>query len=121
MKNGASLLAVEIIISALLVWMGFSKRQFLWIRSPRSAAVTLCVIGFVLCMASVGKFISSDWRHPLTILGYVLGVILMLSMIAQIFGLNMPVVGKSETALVVIGVCIVLKGIIARFQNLLVK
>jgi len=45
----------------------------------------------------------------------------MISMIAQIFGLNVPVVGKPETALVVIGICIILKGIIARFHGILVK
>lgn len=44
----------------------------------------------------------------------------MVSMITQIFRLKVPIVGESETALVIIGVCIILKGIIARFQYLLV-
>lgn len=66
MKN-VSLLAVEAIISAALIWLGLSGRQFLWIHGPRSASITLCAIGFVLCMASVGKFISAAWYHPLTI------------------------------------------------------
>lgn len=120
MKN-TSLFAVEVIISVALVWLGLSRRKFLWIHSPRSAAVTLFVIGFVLCMASIGKFISADWRHPLTISGYILGVILLLSMIAQVFHLKLPIVGNAETALVIIGVCIVLKGLIARFHGLVVK
>lgn len=115
------LLAVETILSAALVWLGLSGKQFLWIHDARSAAITLGAAGFILCMASVGKFISAAWHHPLTICGYVLGTILMLSMIAQIFGLNMPVVGRPETALVIIAVCIVLKGIIARFELLLVN
>ncbi|HEY8420527.1 MAG TPA: hypothetical protein VIL05_02135 [Thermoclostridium sp.] len=120
MKN-TSLLAVEVIISLVMIWLGLSGKQFLWIHGPRSAAITLSAIGFVLCMASIGKFISASWYHPLTICGYILGVILMISMIAQIFGLNVPVVGKPETALVVIGICIILKGIIARFHGILVK
>lgn len=120
MKN-ASLLVVETIISVVLIWMGLSRREFLWIRGPRSASITLCAIGFVLCMASVGKFISAAWYHPLTICGYVLGVILLFSMIVQIFGLKVPIIGKSETALVIIGVCIILKGIIASFHGMLVK
>lgn len=120
MKN-ASLLAVETIITIGLIWLGLSGKQFLWIRSPRSASITLLVIGAVLCTSSVGKFISTAWYHPLSICGYVLGTILMLSLIAQIFRLKLPIVGKSETALVIIGVCITLKGIIARFQFLLVR
>lgn len=120
MKN-VSLLLVETIISVVLIWLGLSGKQFLWIRGPRSASITLCAIGFVFCMASVGEFISAAWNHPLTICGYILGVILLLSMIAQIFGMKLPIVGKSETALVIIGVCIILKGFIARFQGILVK
>lgn len=115
------LLAVETILSAALVWLGLSGKQFLWIHDARSAAITLCAAGFILCMASVGKFISAAWYHPLTVCGYILGTILMVSMIALIFRLSIPVVGKPETALIIVGACIVLKGIIARFEHLLVK
>jgi len=34
-------------------------------------------------MTSVGKFISAAWYHPLTICAYVLGIILMISIIAH--------------------------------------
>lgn len=115
------ILVFESVLAGLLVWFGLSGYRFLFIQGPRAATILLGIIGTLLCTLSVGKFVSASPAHPLSILGYILGVLAIIALLSQIFKWNLPRLGDPRTALVVLAVCMVAKSIIARFYFLLIK
>jgi hypothetical protein len=121
--KGIGILVAEWFITGLIVCAGLSGKQILFINGPRTAVITLGVIGFVICMImpTIGKFISNAPAHPLTIMGYVFGAVALLTTVAQIFKWNIPMIYDPKIALFVVAGCIVIKSIIGRFTPLIVK
>ncbi|MFA7538793.1 MAG: hypothetical protein WCY96_07560 [Candidatus Cloacimonadaceae bacterium] len=121
--KGIGILAVEWLITCLIVFAGLSGKQVLFINGPRSAVITLGAIGFALCMImpTIGKFISNAPAHPLTIMGYIFGTIALLATATQIFTWKVPILHDPKTALFVVAGCIVIKSIIGRFAPLIVR
>lgn len=120
MKN-ISLLVFEIVITGLITVFGLSQHKFLGIQGPRSAVIILGVAGMLMCAISVGKFISAAPASPLSILGYILGTIAMLTFLTQVFKWKLPVIGEPRTALIILAAAITIKSIVARFEFLLTK
>jgi hypothetical protein len=115
------LFMAELTVTVCLVWMGSSARKFWLVDSPRSAVITLGVIGFFLCMLSVGKFIQRAPASPLSILGYLFGAAALLTLLVQIFRWPFPILSDPQTALYVIGVSMVVKALIGRFGVFLLR
>ncbi|PWJ48926.1 hypothetical protein [Faecalicatena contorta] len=121
--KGIGILAAEWFITCLIIYAGLSGKQILFINGPRTAVITLGIIGFAMCMImpTIGKFISNAPAHPLTIMGYIFGAIALLTTIAQIFKWDIPTIYDPKIALFVVAGCIVMKSIIGRFAPLIVK
>ena len=119
--KGFGILAAEWLITGLIAWAGLSGKQVLFISGPRTAVITLGVIGFAMCMIlpTIGKFISNAPAHPLTIMGYIFGGIALLTTLAQIFKWSIPIVYDPKVALFIVAGCIVIKSIIGRFAPLI--
>lgn len=81
--------------------------------------IVLGIMGMLLCTISIGKFISTAPAHPLTILGYVVGVVALTAFVTQVFKIGIPVLENPKKALVILAVALVLKGFIARLLPLL--
>lgn len=114
-------LILTIVVAGLMVALGLSGIRILFLQGPRSAAIALGIIGMLLCTISVGKFISAAPAHPLSILGYIIGSVAMLTFLAQVFAWKLPVIGDPKTALVVLALAMVAKSVIARFLHYVVK
>ena len=121
--KGIWILIAEWFITGLIVYAGLSGKQVLFITGPRTAVITLGIIGFAMCMImpTIGKFISNAPAHPLTIMGYIFGAIALLTAVAQIFKWIIPIIYDPKIALFVVAGCIVIKSIIGRFSPLIVK
>jgi len=106
----------------LIVWAGSSGKKILFIGSPRAAVITLGSIGIVVfCTISVGQFVSAAPAHPLTVAGYLVGTIAMLTFFTQVFKWKVPMINNPRTALFVLAGCIVIKSIIARIGYVILK
>lgn len=119
--SGIGVLIAEWFITSLIVYAGLSGKQILFINGPRTAVITLGVIGFAMCMImpTIGKFISNAPAHPLTIMGYIFGAIALLTTVVQIFKWNIPVIHDPKIALFVVASCIIIKSIIGRLAFLI--
>jgi hypothetical protein len=108
----------EWFITALIVYAGLSGQQILFINGTRTAVITLGIIGFAMCtiMSTIGIFIKNAPAHPLTIMGYIFGIIALLTTVAQIFKWNIPIIYDPKIALVIVAGCIVIKSIIGRLD-----
>lgn len=120
MKN-IPLLIFETVITGLLLLFGLSQHKILGIQGPRSAAIILGIVGMLLCTISVGKFISAAPASPMSILGYIVGAIAMLTFLTQVFKRNLPIVGEPRAALIILAAAIIIKSAVARFSYLLTK
>ncbi|WP_368756462.1 hypothetical protein [Enterococcus avium] len=122
MMKGIGILAAEWAITGMIVYAGLCGRKLFFIDGPRSAVITLGLIGFALCMVmpTIGNFISNAPTHPLTIMGYIFGVMALFTTAVQLFNWQIPLIQVPKNALFVIAGCIVIKSIIGRFSFLLV-
>lgn len=121
--KGIGVLAAECFTTGLIVYLGLSGKQIVFINGPRSAVITLGTIGFALCMImpTIGKFIRNAPTHPLTIMGYIFGMIALLATVTQLFKWKIPLLYDPKISLFVVAGCIVIKSIIGRFASMVVK
>ncbi|NLZ66996.1 MAG: hypothetical protein GX910_05050 [Clostridiaceae bacterium] len=118
MKN-IEILIMEVILAAVFVTLGLTNMKVLFLQGPRVMTIVLGIMGMLLCTISIGKFISTAPAHPLTILGYVVGVVALTAFVTQVFKIGIPVLENPKKALVILAVALVLKGFIARLLPLL--
>jgi hypothetical protein len=61
--KGIKILVAEWFITGLIVYSGLSGKQILFFNGPRTAVITLGIIGFAMCMImpTIGKFISNPF------------------------------------------------------------
>lgn len=111
----------ETIVSVVIMAIGLSGKSMIFIKSAREAVIVLGIVGMLLCTISVGKFINTSPWHPLTICGYVLGILAMIVFLTQVFKWNLPFINNSKNALILLGIIIILKGFVGRFSNILMK
>jgi hypothetical protein len=121
--KGIGILAAEWFITGLIVYAGLSGKQIFFINGPRTAVITLGIIGFAMCMImpTIGKFISNAPAHPLSIMGYIFGAVALLTAVTQIFKWNIPIIYDPKIALYVVAGCIFIKSIIGRLAPLIAK
>lgn len=122
MMKGIGILAAEWAVTGMIVYAGLCGRKLFFIDGPRSAVIMLGLIGFTMCMVmpTIGKFISNAPAHPLTIMGYIFGVMALFTTVVQLFNWQIPLIQDPKNALFLIAGCIVIKSIIGRFSFLLV-
>ena len=114
MKN-IEILVVVTVVAALFVAAGLSGKKILFIDGPRPAVIALGVVGMALCAISVGKAITMAPAGILSILGYIVGTVALLTFVTQIFKWDLPVIGDAKNALIVLASCMVLKSLLSRF------
>jgi hypothetical protein len=117
--QGILIAFLTLTVTALIVYAGLSGKKVWFIEGPRPAVITLGIIGMAFCAFSVGKFITAAPAHPLTILGYLIGTVALLSFLAQIFQWKLPVVADPKAALWVLAACIAVKTLIARLYPMI--
>ncbi len=108
------------ILAALLIFAVLTGRKVPLLSTDRAALVALVVIGMAICMPGIGRVASrGEWAHPLAIISYVLGGIIILIGLAAVFGKQIPPLTsyhQSFTAVVVIAAA---KVVLATIHRLL--
>lgn len=121
--KGTGILVAEWLITSLIVYAGLSGKQIVFINGPRTAVITLGAIGFAMCtiMPTIGIFIKNAPAHPLTITGYLIGSLALLTTATQLFRWKIPLLYDPKISLFVVAGCIVIKSIIGRLVPLILK
>lgn len=121
MSSSISLYLVSGFVAVAALYSGLTNANFIFIKDPRSAVIILTIAGFAMCSTGVlGRFVTKAPTHPLSILGYILGITALAIGVANIFKLRLPLISDPRDALIAMAVVIVAKVIIARF-NFLIK
>ena len=91
--SGINLAVIALgILAALLIFAVFTGRKVPLLTSDRAALLALVIIGLLMCsQGGIGRVSASgSWLHPFSIIGYVLGAIIIVMGIAALFGKNIP-------------------------------
>ena len=113
---GSNLLGIVVLV---LVFAFLTGRKVPLVVNERSAFIVLAVISFAMCSVSMGKIANGlGWMHPITIIGAVLGTLLILFVIAMLAGWRVPFVPDYRTAFVVLAVIGLVKWSLAWISRL---
>ena len=109
-----------VILAALLVVGVLNGRKIPMISGDRAALGVLFIIGFAMCSFGIKKVADAGlWTHPLSIVGYILGALILLYTAAGYFNFRLPMVSSAREAFIVVAVLIVGKLALSILHRLL--
>jgi len=92
------------------------------ITTDRAAFYTLAVVGFGMCMLTMGRTATGlGWSHPITLAGIVLGVLIMFLVVAVAAGWSLPFIADERTAFLAVAVAGLAKWGLGLFSRLELK
>ena len=87
----AHVLGLLVVVVAVAVALGVKLPV---ITSHRAAIIALLVVGLVICpIGGIGRVAAANaWAHPISIVGYVLGALLLVMGAAYLLGRPLPLI-----------------------------
>jgi hypothetical protein len=97
-------IAVLVLLAAVIVFIGAAGKKVPLLSNIRLDIILLVVIGMAICQqGGIGRVAATgEWLHPLSILGYVLGGLILLITLAVFAGWSLPWIRNDQQALLVI-------------------
>lgn len=108
----------EILIALIIFWVGMSNIDFLFITEPRSAAVTLGILGILFYVTNTMGYVLRNPLHPIALLGSVFAIVGTILLVIQIFGFQFWILGNPIFALTYFALAMCAKAVIAMFMPL---
>ncbi|MGB7875621.1 MAG: hypothetical protein WBL25_14655 [Anaerolineales bacterium] len=106
----SSPISLNVIILALLfaaiVYIGATGKKFPLLPNVRVDILLLIVIGMTICaLGGIGRVATTgQWLHPLSIIGYLLGGLILIVASAVFFGWKLPFIQSDQQALLAIAI-----------------
>lgn len=110
-------------LAAVVVFVGVSGKKVPLLSNVRADILLLVVLGMAICaQGGIGRVAAAGtWTHPLAILGYVLGGLILLVTLSVFTGWKLPWIHSDQQALIAIAVLAVLKVVNALVHSWLAK
>lgn len=114
---GLALLAVAIVL------IGVTGKRVPLLSNVRLDIILLVIIGMAVCQqGGIGRVAATgQWTHPLAIIGYLLGGLILFITLAVFVGWKLPFIANDQQALLAIAVLAGLKIVNAALHFLLVR
>ena len=78
--------------------------------SEKTVLIVVTLVGMAMCTAGIGRVAATNaWAHPLAILGYALGALMLVIVGAALFNINLPLIDSTRAALIAVIVLIIAK------------
>ncbi len=99
------------LVAAGLVFMVLTGRDVPIVGNGAGALLTLGIIGIAMCtLSGIGSVQSTlGWTHPLTIAGSILGVLALLVAALPLFGIRLPLIADTRTAVLALAIIMLAK------------
>ena len=121
----SSPLSLTILILALLfvavVFVGVTGKKVPLLSNVRLDIILLVVIGMAICsQGGIGRVAASgQWSNPFSIIGYVLGGLILLVALSVFVGWKLPYIQSAQQALLAIAILAGFKVVIAVVHSFL--
>lgn len=98
-------------LAAGLVFMVLTGRDVPIVGNGAGALLALGIIGIVMCtLSGIGSVQGTlGWTHPLTIAGSILGVAALLVVVLPLFGMRLPLIADTRSAVLALAVIMLIK------------
>jgi hypothetical protein len=108
--NGSITLALGL-LAAALVFMVLTGRDVPIVGNGAGALLALGLIGIAMCsLSGIGSVQGTlGWAHPLTIIGSILGVAALLVVALPLFGVHLPMMPDTRSAVLALAVIMLIK------------
>ncbi len=111
------------LLAAVVVFIGATSKRVPLLSNIRVDIVLLVIIGMTMCtQGGIGRVAATgQWTHPFSILGYLLGGLILLITLAVFVGWKLPYIQNDQQALIAIAILAGLKVMNAVTHYLLVR
>ena len=107
-------------LAVLLVAGVLTGRKIPLVGSDRTTLILLVIVGMAMCMRGIGRVsVEGAWAHPLAILGYLSGAVILVVAIMAWFGKPLPYVNDIRSAIIAISILSVAKVLLSAFHRLI--
>jgi hypothetical protein len=109
------------LIAAAVVFVGATGKKVPLLSNIRVDIIMLVVLGMAICtQGGIGRVAAiGAWTHPLSIVGYILGGLILLVTLVVFAGWKIPLVQNDQQALLFIAALACLKVVNAVIHSLL--
>lgn len=99
------------LLAAAVVFIGATGKKVPLLSNIRVDIVLLVILGMSICtQAGIGRIAATgQWSHPLSIVGYILGGLILLITLAVFVGWKLPYIQTDQQALMAIAILAGLK------------
>lgn len=111
------------LLFAAITFIGVTGKKVPLLSNIRVDIILLVIIGMAICQqGGIGRVATTgQWAHPLSIIGYLLGGIILIVTLAVFVGWKLPFIANDQQALLAITVLACLKVVNAVAHYYLVK
>ena len=107
-------IGLNIILLALLIaaiaFIAVTGKRVPVISNGRIAMGAVLVLGMAMCTSGIGRVAAiQQWTHPLAILGYLLGALILVIGLGTIFGWKVPFIQSDTQAILIVAVLVGVK------------
>lgn len=108
------------VLAAGLVLATLTGRKVPLLSSERAVLLALLVIGLAMCSPGIGRVAAAGaWAHPLAILGYLLGAVILIVGGAALFGRPIPPLTGTAQSILAVGGLAAVKIVLSAIHRLL--
>ena len=99
------------LLAAVVVFIGATGKRVPVLSNVRVDIILLVILGMSICtQAGIGRIAATgQWSHPLAIVGYILGGLILLITLAVFIGWKLPFLQNDQQALIAIALLASLK------------
>jgi hypothetical protein len=117
--NNMTVIALGILV-ALLIFVVLTGKKVPFLNSDRAALLALVAIGMLMCtQGGIGRVAATGaWLHSFTILGYLLGAVIVLIGIAALFGRQIPPLTSDYQSFIAVAVLAGIKLVLTTIHRL---
>jgi hypothetical protein len=111
------------LLAAAVVFIGVTGKKVPLLSNIRVDIILLVILGMTICtQGGIGRIAATGtWSHPLSIIGYILGGLILLITLAVFVGWKLPYIQNDQQALLAIAVLAGLKVVNAVAHYLLTR
>lgn len=109
------------LLFAAITYIGVTGKKIPLLSNIRVDIILLVIIGMTICtQGGIGRVATTgQWAHPLSIIGYLLGGLILIITLAVFVGWKLPFIANDQQALLAIAILASLKVINAVTHYLL--
>ena len=116
-----NIIALGLLLAAV-AYIGVSGKGVPLLSNIRIDIILVIILGMAMCTQGIGRVAASgEWTHPLSILGYLLGVLILLVAVTTFTGLKLPYIQSEQQALLSVAILTGVKIFTALLHYLLAR